>query len=315
MPEGIVTKSTGSWYTVKPSPASEEATQCRIIGKLRLNDLPFTNPIAVGDRVVFEPDSDGVGAISEIVPRINYVARQSAQKKHEIHVVAANIDQACLFVTIIEPDLKQGFIDRFLLSTEPFNIPTIICFNKSDIYTPKAFKLYELMHQLYTDIGYTVFLTSNTNAESLTRLREAFKDKITLISGQSGVGKSSVVNAIESHLDLRTGGLSGYSGKGQHTTTFAEMHRLSFGGSIIDTPGLKTFTFNNLEPLDVVHNFREFFALSAQCKFGSNCTHREEPNCAVLKALELGTVSPLRYNNYIKILAEVEEQNKWERHK
>ncbi len=315
MQEGIVTKSTGSWYTVKIFLESDASTQCRITGKMRLDDMPFTNPIAVGDHVMYELDSDGVGAIHEILPRINYVSRQSAQKKHEIHVVAANIDQACLFVTIIEPDLKQGFIDRFLLSTEPFNISTIIVFNKSDLYTPKALELYEVMRKLYTDIGYTVLLTSNKMPETLLLLRELLKDKITLISGQSGVGKSSVVNAIESNLDLRTGGLSGYSGKGQHTTTFAEMHRLSFGGNIIDTPGLKTFTFNNLEPLDVVHNFREFFELSSHCKFGRNCTHREEPKCAVLKALENGEVSPLRYQNYIKILAEVEEQNKWERHK
>jgi len=216
-------------------------------------------------------------------------------------------------MTIVEPNLKQGFIDRFLIMTEPYNIPTTIVFNKSDLYDEEAMEIFEVLEEIYTDIGYRVLLVSATTGAGTDELKALLKDKTTLISGQSGVGKSTLINSIQPRLDIRTGELSDSSGKGQHTTTFAEMHELDFGGSIIDTPGIKTLAFNNLEPLDLAHNFREFFELSADCKFGGDCLHRDEPKCAVKKALDEHHISELRYINYLTLLNEIEEQNYWER--
>jgi ribosome biogenesis GTPase / thiamine phosphate phosphatase len=312
--QGTVIKSTGSWYAVRRTDTSE-VVKCRIVGKFRLDNMVLTNPVAVGDFVQFVLEDEGKGMIKKIMPRTNYVARQSPRRKHDVHLLAANIDQAMLFITIVEPSLKQGFIDRFLLTTEPQEIPTVIVFNKSDLYDAEALAIFEKMKAIYEKIGYTVLLVSATEGVGLTALRDILTDKITMLSGQSGVGKSSVVNGIQPKLELKTGEISDYSGKGQHTTTFAEMHPLSFGGSLIDTPGIKTLAFNNLEPIQVAHNFREFFILSEQCRFGSSCMHRNEPNCAVLEALERNEISDIRYENYLKILEEVEDQNYWERHK
>jgi ribosome biogenesis GTPase len=211
--------------------------------------------------------------------------------------------------------LKQGFIDRFLLMTEPYNIPTTIIFNKSDVYTDEDLLTYQALTEVYHPIGYDTLLVSALDGFNLPAFKRLLKDKISLVSGQSGVGKSSLINAVQPQLNLRTGDISDYSGKGQHTTTFAEMHPLDFGGHIIDTPGIKTLSFNHLEPIDIAHNFREFFALSDQCKFGGDCLHRAEPGCAVKVALQEGTVSELRYFNYIALLEEAENQNYWERDK
>jgi ribosome biogenesis GTPase / thiamine phosphate phosphatase len=314
MIEGTVIKSTGSWYIVRRDD-DNSTVQCRIVGKFRLDDMNLTNPVAVGDKVLFVLEAEDKGSIKKILPRQNYVARQSPRKKHDIHLLAANIDQALLFVTIVEPNLKQGFIDRFLLTTEPHDIPTIIVFNKADVYSETDLALFNEMKNIYEKIGYTVILISSTEGVGLEALRTLLKDKITMISGQSGVGKSSAVNAIQPQMVLKTGEISDYSGKGQHTTTFAEMFNLSFGGYLIDTPGIKTLAFNNLEPMDVAHNFREFFKLSDHCRFGRSCLHRNEPHCAVKKALEMEEISHLRYKNYNSILEEVEDLNYWERHK
>lgn len=314
MIQGTVIKSTGSWYAVRRTDTND-VVKCRIVGKFRLDNMVLTNPVAVGDFVQFALEDEGKGMIKKIMPRTNYVARQSPRRKHDVHLLAANIDQAVLFITIVEPSLKQGFIDRFLLTTEPQEIPTVIVFNKSDLYDAEALAIYEKMKAIYEKIGYTVLLVSATEGVGLEALRDILTNKITMLSGQSGVGKSSVVNGIQPKLELKTGEISDYSGKGQHTTTFAEMHPLSFGGSLIDTPGIKTLAFNNLEPIQVAHNFREFFVLSEQCRFGSSCMHRNEPNCAVLEALERDEISDIRYENYLKILEEVEDQNYWERHK
>jgi ribosome biogenesis GTPase / thiamine phosphate phosphatase len=314
MIQGTVVKSTGSWYNVRRED-NGSTVQCRIIGKFRLDDMNLTNPVAVGDKVLFDMEAEDKGSIKKILPRQNYVARQSPRKKHDIHLLAANIDQALLFVTIVEPNLKQGFIDRFLLTTEPHDIPTVIVFNKADVYNEANLELFKDMKNIYEKIGYTVILISSTEGVGLEDLKIILKDKTTMISGQSGVGKSSAVNAIQPLMVLKTGEISDYSGKGQHTTTFAEMFNLSFGGYLIDTPGIKTLAFNNLEPMDVAHNFREFFQLSDNCRFGRSCLHRNEPHCAVKKALETGEVSPLRYQNYLSILEEVEDINYWERHK
>jgi ribosome biogenesis GTPase / thiamine phosphate phosphatase len=312
--QGTVIKSTGSWYTVRRTDTNE-VVKCRIIGKFRLDNMVLTNPVAVGDVVQFLIEEEEKGIIKKIMPRTNYVARQSPRRKHDVHLLAANIDQAMLFVTVIEPTLKQGFIDRFLLTTEPQEIPTVIVFNKADLYDDEAMAVFEKMKSIYEKIGYTVLLVSATEGVGLEALKNILTDKITMLSGQSGVGKSSVINGIQPKLDLKTGEISDYSGKGQHTTTFAEMHPLDFGGYLIDTPGIKMLAFNNLEPIQVAHNFRELFALSEQCRFGGTCLHRNEPNCAVLEALERSDISDIRYENYLQILEEVEDQNYWERHK
>ena len=310
MIKGTVIKSTGSWYHVQ---TKDEVYQCRVTGKFRIEGLKLTNPVAVGDQVMIQlgKDEEVWGTIKKILPRKNYVVRQSPRKKHFVHLLASNVDQAVLLVTIVEPKLKQGFIDRFLLMTEPYDIPVTIVFNKCDLYEEQDLDIYLYMKAIYESIGYQVLLCSALEGEGLDELREVLKDKVSLVAGQSGVGKSTIVNAIDDNLDIDTQELSDYSGKGMHTTTFAEMHPLSFGGQIIDTPGIKTLGFNHLEETDIAHNFRELFALSADCKF-NNCMHRQEPKCAVKAALEEGIISDLRYSNYLQLLEEVEDQNYWE---
>ena len=290
---------------------------CRIGGKFRQDDKRLTNPIAVGDQVMVEiaDDEQKAGDIREILPRRNFVVRQSPRRKHDLHLIASNIDQAMIVMTVVQPMLKQGFIDRFLLMTEPFNIPTTIVFNKVDLYEEKDIETLAHLQDIYEEIGYTTLIVSATAGHGLEEMKAALKDKTTLISGQSGVGKSTLINAIASELDLRTGDISDYTGKGQHTTTFAEMFPLSFGGFLIDTPGIKTLSFNYLAPADVAHNFREFFVASVNCRFGGNCLHRNEPACAVKAGVEEGTLSELRYANYLGLLEEIEEQNYWERRK
>lgn len=315
MHTGIITKSTGSWYNVRL--ADGQVFACRIGGKFRQDDKRLTNPIAVGDKVRFEIEQteEETGIIREILNRDNYVVRQSPRRKHDLHLIASNIDQAIIVMTIAKPKLKQGFIDRFLLMTEPFNIPTTILFNKVDLYKEKDIEILAYLQDIYEDIGYDTLITSAIHNDGLDEVKELLKDKTSLISGQSGVGKSTLINSIAPELDLKTGDISDYSGKGQHTTTFAEMFTLPFGGFLIDTPGIKNLSFNYFELLDIAHNFREFFVASSDCRFGGNCLHRSEPNCAVKEGMEDGTISELRYANYLALLEEVEEQNYWERRK
>ena len=323
MQTGTVIKSTGSWYNVKldqPTPDGNTALRCRVAGRFRLDDKTLTNPIAVGDRVEVEVDSgsdEETGAIRTIHDRTNYVVRQSPRKKHELHLLASNIDQAVLIVTLVWPDVKLGFIDRFLLMTEPFGIPTTIVFNKSDLLDEDGLLTYEAIASIYTDIGYNVMLVSAQDGTNIGRFKELLRDQRSLLSGQSGVGKSTLVNAVAPELDLRTGELSDYTGKGQHTTTFAELYELSFGGELIDPPGIKTLSFNYLKPIEVAYYFREIFALSPECRFGGTCLHRSEPGCAVIAsvAAEDDRVTDVRYNSYLTLLEEVEAQNYWERKK
>ena len=323
MQQGTVIKSTGSWYQVKldeESPAGARILPCRVAGRFRLDELRLTNPIAVGDRVSVEidPTSDEeTGAIREIEPRRNYVVRQSPRRKHDLHLLASNIDQALLITTIVNPGVKMGFIDRFLLMTEPFSIPTILVFNKADLYSEDDHETYQVIRDIYGDIGYTIHLVSAQTGRGIAELRDLLRGKRTLLSGQSGVGKSTLVNAVQPGFELRTGELSDYTGKGQHTTTFAELFDLAFGGEIIDTPGIKTLSFNYLKPLDVAHNFREIFALSSECRFGGSCLHRNEPGCAVKASVEEqdDRVTDLRYYSYLQLLEEIEGQNYWERRK
>ena len=313
MHKGIVVKSTGSWYLVKDD-ATQLAVQCRIIGKFRLEKMYLTNPVAVGDEVMYVKEGDENGMIKKVMKRRNYVVRQSPRQKQNVHLLASNVDQAIVITTIIDPELKLGFVDRFLLMTEPYNIPTIIVFNKADLYEVAEMEYFEELRAVYEKIGYTFLLVSAEKGTGLDEFRALLKDKISLLAGQSGVGKSSLVNFIQPQLDLRTGDISDYSGKGQHTTTFAEMHTLTFGGYIIDTPGIKTLAFSHLEPIEVVHNFREIFSASHDCRF-ANCFHRNEPNCAVKAAVETGDIAESRYVTYLQLLEECEDQNYWERHK
>jgi len=311
MEQGVVIKSTGSWYEVKLDDG--RIVPCRIQGKFRLGTLKLTNPVAVGDRVQvnIEGEEDLVGTIREINDRSNYVLRQSPRKKHFVHLIASNIDQAVCIVSLHQPKIKVGFIDRFLLMTEPYDIPVIIVFNKSDLNREEDQEYLTYLRTVYENIGYQTLLTSSETGEGIEDLKTILKDNLTLIAGQSGVGKSTLVNTLAPTLDLRTQEISDYSGKGMHTTTFAEIHELPFGGQIIDTPGIKTLGFNYLEEMDVAHNFREFFQLSSDCKFG-DCMHRNEPECAVKDALESGSVAHMRYENYLTILQEIEDQNYWE---
>lgn len=323
MQEGTVTKSTGSWYNVRldeETPGGIINLRCRVAGRFRQQDKQLTNPIAVGDRVSVEVETgsdEETGAIRKIKDRDNYVVRQSPRKKHELHVLASNIDQAVLIVTIVWPDLKLGFIDRFLLMTEPFGIPTTIVFNKADLYDEDEMETFEVVKNIYEDIGYQVLLVSAEEKTGINAFKELLKDKRSLLSGQSGVGKSTLVNAVAPDLDLRTGELSDYTGKGQHTTTFAELYTLPFGGELIDPPGIKNLSFNYLKPIEVAYYFREIFRLSPECKFGGTCLHRSEPGCEVIASVEAedDRVTDLRYNSYLTLLEEVESQNYWERKK
>ena len=312
--KGIVARVTGSWHDIR----LEDGTilPSRIIGKLRMDDIKTTNPVGVGDEVEvqYEAGDDFKGVITEVLPRRNYVVRQSPRRKHDLHLLASNVDQAVLVTTIISPSLKMGFIDRFLLMTEPHNIPVIIVINKNDLFGEEEHEVFGGLKIMYEDIGHKVISCSAQTKDGVEELKSLLKDKITLVAGQSGVGKSTLVNAIQPGLGLKTDEISDYSGKGQHTTTFAEMFSLDFGGFIIDTPGIKMLSFNNLEPMDVAHNFREFFEASANCRF-PNCLHRNEPGCAVKKAVEDGSISVLRYEHYLQIIEEIEDQNYWERHK
>lgn len=310
MQTGTVIKSTGSWYNVRMDDTNE-VLQCRIVGKFRLDDMPMTNPVGVGDQVEVAEGN----MIKKILPRTNYVVRQSPRRKHDMHLLAANIDQAVIVVTIVNPTIKPGFIDRFLVTLERHEIPATIVFNKADLYDDEDLGLLLEFKEVYEKIGYGVLATSVLEKRGLTALRDLLKDKTTLLCGQSGVGKSSLINAIQPQMTLRTGEISDYSGKGQHTTTFAEMLDLDFGGHIIDTPGIKTLAFNDKDLQNIAHSFRELFALSEHCRFGGACLHRNEPGCAVHEAVRNGAVSELRYANYLGILDEVDDQNYWERHK
>lgn len=309
-----MSRVTGSWHDIR----LEDGTilPCRIIGKLRMDDINTTNPVGVGDEVTvqYEPGDDFKGIITEVLPRRNYVVRQSPRRKRDLHLLAANVDQAVLVTTLISPMLKMGFIDRFLLMTEPHNIPAIIVINKNDLFGEEETEVFGGLKIMYEDIGYKVVSCSAYTGEGVEELKNLLKDKTTLVAGQSGVGKSTLVNAIQPGLGLKTDEISDYSGKGQHTTTFAEMFALDMGGFIIDTPGIKMLSFNNLEPMDVAHNFREFFEISSACRF-PNCLHLNEPGCAVKKAVDEGSVSVLRYEHYLQIMEEISDQNYWERHK
>ena len=306
--KGVVLKSTGSWYQVR-SFESGELFNCRIKGKFRVAGIKSTNPIAVGDVVHFhlEDHQEGQGIISAIQDRKNYIVRKSVNLSKQVHIIASNMDQALLVTTLAQPMTSTGFMDRFLSTAEAYSIPTTIVFNKIDLYEEEEMMELEYREAVYSSIGYKVLKTSAMQGIGLEKLKEELKDKTTLLSGHSGVGKSTLVNAVEPNLDLRTGTVSLSHRKGQHTTTFAEMHPLRMGGDVIDTPGIKGFGMVNMKKEEISHFFPEIFALSEQCRF-HNCMHLNEPECAVKSALEENKIAPTRYESYLNQLNDYDEQ-------
>ncbi len=305
--EGIVTKSTGSWYEV----LLEDGTNipCRVPGKFRLDDLNITNPIAVGDRVMLEAEKDGTAVVKDILPRKNYIIRKSPKSRSKHQILAANLDQAILMATLRQPRTSQGFIDRFLMTCECYHIPAILIFNKSDLYRTKEMATYETLREVYRAIGYQTFLVSALDPDQLNPVKELLTGKITLLAGHSGVGKSTMINGLFPGLDLKTSAVSKHTNKGAHATTFAEMHPLPSGGSIIDTPGLREFGIVDLQANEVSHYFPEIRDLINECNF-NNCLHKQEPGCAVTKALEEGAIDPGRYKSYCSILNDLESEQK-----
>ena len=302
-----VYKSTGSWYIVKD--AEGNTFNARILGKFKIDGLTSTNPLAVGDEVEIEMENElekGV-TITIIHPRKNYITRTSPANKYQHHIIASNLDQSLLFATLKDPKTSQGFIDRFLISSESFHIPTIIIFNKADLYKKKEDEKFELVKSIYEAAGYTVKKISVETNEGVEEVKQLLKDKVTLLSGHSGVGKSSFLNKIFPEMKLKTQDVSGWSGKGMHTTTFAEMFDVPFGGKIIDTPGIRELGLVDIPKQELSHYFPEMRALINDCQF-NNCMHSEEPNCAIKKALLENRISEDRYVSYRNILDSIEEK-------
>ena len=300
--KGIVTKSTGSWYRVQTD--TGDSISCRIKGKFRIKGIKSTNPVAVGDWVDFEkePDKD-TGVIHRIYPRKNYIIRKSVKLSKQTHIIAANIDIAFLIITLKNPKTYTPFIDRFLASARAYRIPVALLFNKIDTYTPEEKTAMDSLVALYKKIGYTCMKISALEKQNIESVKAKMQAKISLFSGHSGVGKSTLINAIEPGLNLKTQAISEAHKQGAHTTTFAEMYPLSFGGYIIDTPGIKGFGVVDFSKEEIGDYFPEIFALKSQCKF-HNCLHVNEPQCAVIKAVESGDIAQSRYENYLQLLAE-----------
>jgi ribosome biogenesis GTPase / thiamine phosphate phosphatase len=306
--KATVYKSTGSWYTVKDE--SGKWHNARMRGIFKMDEITSTNPIAVGDIVKIEVENEGesTATITEILDRRNYINRQSPRFKHQHHIIASNLDQSMLVATLKEPKTSQGFIDRFLVASEMYHVPALIVFNKIDLFKKKETEKYLDLSAMYEKVGYNVFPTSVQEDVGVKELVEYLKNKTTLISGHSGVGKSSLLNSILPHLELKTQVISGWSGKGQHTTTFAEMHDLPGGGRIIDTPGMREFGLVDLTKQEVSHYFPEMRDVLNDCQF-NNCLHVDEQKCAIKDAVESGAISADRYVSYINILASIEERS------
>jgi ribosome biogenesis GTPase len=306
--KGLVYKSTGSWYILRdPSGRSWNA---RTKGVLKLEDITSTNPVAVGDWVDFEIESDAqnTALINQILPRHNYINRQSPRHKHQHHIVAANLDQTVLVVTLREPRTSQGFIDRFLVAAEMYHVKPVLVFNKSDLYRAKELQLFEALRDMYQPLGYPVILVSAEKQEGLDELNLVLRDKTTLMSGHSGVGKSSLLNVLFPGMNRKTQEVSGWSGKGQHTTTFAEMFDLPQGGKIIDTPGMREFGIVDLSKQELSHYFPEMKNRIQNCQF-NNCLHSNEPGCAIKAAVNQGMIHEDRYVSYRTILDSFEEES------
>ena len=301
---GLVIKNTGSWYSVLTDEG--DVVESKIKGNFRLKGIRSTNPVAVGDRVNITVNKEGTAFITEILDRRNYIIRKSPNLSKQSHIIAANVDQVLLIVTVNYPETSTTFIDRFLASAEAYRIPVVLVFNKTDLLNDDERRYQEMMVNLYETIGYKCMQISATLPDTLSLMEPLLKDKITLFSGNSGVGKSTLLNQLVPGVNLKTAEISDAHNTGMHTTTFSEMLRLPFGGWAIDTPGIKGFGTFDMEPEEICGYFKEIFRFSKDCKF-ANCTHTHEPNCAVRKAVEEHYISESRYNSYLSMLEDKEE--------
>ncbi|MDX9941872.1 MAG: ribosome small subunit-dependent GTPase A [Bacteroidales bacterium] len=298
--KGIITKSTGSWYTIMDETGKRH--ECRLRGKFKMSGIQSTNPLAVGDHVGFTLDAqEGTGIITSIEDRKNYIIRKATNLSRRTHIIAANLDQALIIATLAEPRTSTGFIDRFLVTCEAYSIPAVIVFNKADLYDAVSLDYVKQLLEMYNQAGYPGLVVSASEKDNLEAFSDILKGKTTLLSGHSGVGKSTLINAIEPGLNLKVQTISQVHLKGRHTTTFAEMFQLSNGGFIIDTPGIKEFGLVDFEPWELSHYFPEMRELFNKCRF-DNCTHHNEPGCRVKEEVEHGNISILRYQNYLNML-------------
>ncbi len=306
---GFVYKSTGTWYQVRDD--NGDLINARIKGKFKIDNITSTNPLAVGDKVDFdkEENEDGFMIINNIYPRKNYITRQSPHNKHQHHIIASNLDQSLLFATLKDPKTSRGFIDRFLVASEAYHVPAILVFNKVDVYKKKELEKLDQFSLEYERAGYKILPMSIMENKGVDDVIDLLKNKTTLLSGHSGVGKSSFVNYIFPGITLKTQDVSGWSGKGLHTTTFAEMYDLPGGGKIIDTPGLREFALMDIKKEELSHYFPEMKELINECRF-NNCMHIEEPDCAVKHAVNEGKISEGRYISYRTILDSIDGK-KW----
>lgn len=298
MEKGLVIKSTGSWYSVKLN--NGKIVPCRIKGKFRLKGIETTNPVTVGDFVSIEMQEDEQGMIVDIGTRKNYIIRKSVNLSKKAHIIASNIDLAFLVVTVNYPKTYLNFIDRFLVTAEAYHIPTTLVFNKIDLLNEKELKELDFLIETYSKIGYTCIKTSVEKNINIEEVKREMKGKTSVFSGNSGVGKSSLINLIDNSLDIKTSDISDSHNQGKHTTTFAEMHELKFGGHIIDTPGIKGLGIIDIEQEVIHHYFPEMRILMNGCKF-NNCVHVNEPKCAIKKAVEDGEIAEFRYQNYLNL--------------
>lgn len=304
MKKGLVIKSTGSWYTVLHEGA---IVQCRIKGKFRIKGIRTSNPVTVGDIVHFKPvDEDGTGVIAKIEPRKNYIIRKATRFHHESHLIASNIDQAMLMVSLKAPETPLEFIDRFLLAAESFFIESRIIINKVDILDEEEIAAFK---SIYEQAGYPCELLSVKTGEGLANMKDLMQGKLSLIAGNSGVGKSSLIKAINPDLDIQIGEISEYHQSGKHTTTFSEIFQLQEDTLIIDTPGIRSFGLIDLDKAEIGHFFKEIFHESKNCKF-NNCTHTNEPGCAVIEAVQEGRIGLSRYNSYVNILTDDDSKHR-----
>ncbi len=301
---GLVIKNTGSWYHVKTEDG--QVIESKVKGNFRLKGIKSTNPVAVGDYVRIVVNQEGTAFITEIEDRRNYIIRRSSNLSKQSHILAANLDQCMLVVTVKHPETSTIFIDRFLASAEAYRIPVKLIFNKIDLYNEDELHYLDAIINLYTQIGYPCFKVSALKDEGVEAIREDLQGKVTLFSGHSGVGKSTLINRIIPGITIKTGEISSYHKKGTHTTTFSEMHPVPGNGYIIDTPGIKGFGVFDMEEGEISHYFPEIFKFSANCRY-NNCTHRHEPGCAVLEAVENHYISESRYTSYLNILEDEEE--------
>ena len=302
--QGLIIRNTGSWYVVRTDDG--QLFDCKIKGSFRLKGIRSTNPVAVGDRVSLVTNPEGTAFITAIEPRRNYIIRKASNLSKQSHILAANIDQACLIVTVSHPETSTTFIDRFLASAEAYRIPVLILFNKTDCYNADELRYLEALMNLYSTIGYRCVPCSALQGDGMEALRSELAGQTTLLSGHSGVGKSTLLNALIPGAGARTSEISSAHDTGMHTTTFSEMFDLPGGGCLIDTPGIKGFGTFDMEREEVGHYFREIFAASAACRYG-NCTHTHEPGCAVREAVDEQRISQSRYASYLSMLDDKDE--------